>query len=777
MNTNLSFKFAVFVLLVLVLLFASYVTVFERSPLHNFGHHPRNSLLSGFTWNPFRRLARDTDHSSRLPALRSQPPLNLTCTYAIVLYSAPSNAPILTNASNLSDWCIILLTPVEIDSSNQTPQDHSLSSTDAEPADPEFTAVANYSIAYNVVSLDDDRLLSVLPYRTAKHFLDNRNQYSPHQALNTLANIAYLLAVHLGAEKIVDLAHDVQIPNLACLVNVTTQEPTYFSLAESPPSFNPHVFYEPFSVRENRPVPRSWPLGFPVHDIDTSHRASRITSTTVLSIKVSVISALVNIYPDVGFLYATTTSHVPLVFRNRTANIAVPQNSFTPLSSSFTIWKRTSFPTLFRPPSEPTQQSDLLRGHVAQAILHFAGLTVGFVPPVTARLSTTEGGSQPTPEAFDDEAKFANDLQKISVSLSLDNITRLVGPRASFLSIVQAVYKRLHDDSHVNLSDVDAANTWINDMQLIDSVRNITLMTGAITNVPNFSVNTQALKEANVTISNQSKVGRVAVCVSGQVRTLDLQLDDPRFPKRWIQAYTSRPMANLTVAESIQQRLFPKLGTPDVFMVISTREGPHEPRVGNLSVCEPLRPRDGGLLRCVVKAEKEEELLRNDTLWKHFVFKFTHGEKHLDQYPLMQGLLQQLRGIYDCHIEIERHMAETGIEYDWIVRIRPDYYVMDFPSLEQLALDSDGKTVWYANKSVCCCGNEDKFGIGPARLMHAYLQRFAHFQGTAWSSAKIWNAEGYLINFLKNKGIALLEHPAIEMCSVRPVDYSGRSVA
>lgn len=109
---------------------------------------------------------------------------------------------------------------------------------------------------------------------------------------------------------------------------------------------------------------------------------------------------------------------------------------------------------------------------------------------------------------------------------------------------------------------------------------------------------------------------RVAVCVTGQLRTLTLDPKDPSYPKAWGPMSTRYlPEANISVAESIQQNLYPKLVATtstttelDVFMYVSTRErNEHEPKVGNLSACMPLRPRiKNGNLFCHVVREEED---------------------------------------------------------------------------------------------------------------------------------------------------------------------------
>lgn len=251
-----------------------------------------------------------------------------------------------------------------------------------------------------------------------------------------------------------------------------------------------------------------------------------------------------------------------------------------------------------------------------------------------------------------------------------------------------------------------------------------------------------------------------AVCVSGQLRTLTLPLTDEAHTRRWHLMRSTLPFPNQTVAESIQRNLFPKLHDPDVFMTISTREREREPKHGNLSVCEPLRPK-GGHLSCAVPLETPYEQMGNETFWNDFIYQ---------NYVGIQGLLQQLKGMYDCYKQIEKHSIVTGKKYDWIVRLRPDIYIHDFPDIELVnSVQNVYKKVLYANTEACCCGNEDTFGMGRYDVMVPYLERFAHLQhGNIFEKGKTFSAESHLVDYMKERGVTFEQHAMIQTCVVKP---------
>lgn len=258
-------------------------------------------------------------------------------------------------------------------------------------------------------------------------------------------------------------------------------------------------------------------------------------------------------------------------------------------------------------------------------------------------------------------------------------------------------------------------------------------------------------------MTNNSKT---AVCVSGQLRTLTMQTTDENHPKSWGPMRASIPFPNQTVAESIQRNLYPKLNKPDVFMVISTRQTEREPKQGDLSVCEPLRP-EGGYLSCSVPLEKPMESLGNESFWNDFRYP---------NYVGIQGLLQQMKGMYDCYKQIERHSILSGKKYEWIVRLRPDIYVYEFPNIEDLnSVNGIDKKIFNGNRTACCCGNEDSFAIGKYNLMVPFLERLAHLQhGDIFSKGTPFTSESHLLKYMRERGVSLQEHPMIKTCLVKP---------
>jgi len=93
-------------------------------------------------------------------------------------------------------------------------------------------------------------------------------------------------------------------------------------------------------------------------------------------------------------------------------------------------------------------------------------------------------------------------------------------------------------------------------------------------------------------------------------------------------------------AETIHKHLFSALEDYDVFMSVSTLGGAREPAAGDLSACDPLRPRkQGARLFCEVVAERPRPMCAENRVWETFYYP---------DRRLQQGLQQQLYGMYRC---------------------------------------------------------------------------------------------------------------------------------
>jgi len=270
---------------------------------------------------------------------------------------------------------------------------------------------------------------------------------------------------------------------------------------------------------------------------------------------------------------------------------------------------------------------------------------------------------------------------------------------------------------------------------------------------------------------------RVAVCVSGQPRTLNLSLISSLSPMRVDEAalskathpYGQQVAAKFTTADNIQSMFFSSLPAFDVFMYVSTTEDhPALPRVGDTSICEPLRPRDSSNhLLCEVV--RENRLNGTDSpIMNSYVYQADER--------LRQGLLQQLHGMKQCHRMQKEYTARIGVQYSHMVRLRPDnIFLAPFPPLDHLPFISPegNRQVLSGSRTHCCCGNEDWFGIGRMQEMEPYMDRVDALPAYHLSGFNVsdWIAEKFLTDYLERRvrGTQLrLDNPQLQVCVHKP---------
>ena len=275
---------------------------------------------------------------------------------------------------------------------------------------------------------------------------------------------------------------------------------------------------------------------------------------------------------------------------------------------------------------------------------------------------------------------------------------------------------------------------------------------------------------------------RVAVCVTGQPRTLNLSTTDPDFPLTWGSMRNAKgtPMDGGTVAGSIQKNLFTPLEKYgfDVFMYISTPQASKHfrqdnpvryPEPGNCIACEPLRPKNtSNHLFCTVRLELEVRVAMPETFENYY-----YAGEHKKQVQLLHQLQDQLK----CFQQVKAVSKYNNITYSHIARLRPDTQMIEpFPSLETLDFGEPGsRKILYHSKKNCCCGNEDSFSIGTYDVMSTYLSRYNTLQGLPKEIAlkdpeKQWTAENFLVRELARvDNASFVGRDEINACIVKPV--------
>ena len=279
---------------------------------------------------------------------------------------------------------------------------------------------------------------------------------------------------------------------------------------------------------------------------------------------------------------------------------------------------------------------------------------------------------------------------------------------------------------------------------------------------------------------------RVAVLVSGQPRTLTMCLQDELFPKKlqpmltnadvpWLDYEGNQP----PVATSIHKFLYSWLQNFDVFFMISfpgdeQRTLSQEIRKQKADkYCNALRPKNE-THRIFCQARNNDVTMEYT---EEIMGKFVHKGKR----TLENGLLQQLYGLYYVNKMRKEHEKLTGVRYTHIIRLRPDVIIArSFPSVASLDFGSSAApNILYAS-DLCCCGNQDWFGIGTSEVMNYYFDRilmlFQTFDRRWQEGLKVWTAEAFLEQILKSQQNAtLVPEDRIVACIIKPISRKGGS--
>jgi len=281
--------------------------------------------------------------------------------------------------------------------------------------------------------------------------------------------------------------------------------------------------------------------------------------------------------------------------------------------------------------------------------------------------------------------------------------------------------------------------------------------------------------------THSSRKSRTAVCISGQIRTLYKGPGDPTWPphnkyKIHSKKYDVVHMKGSSVADTIRRNLFGSLQDFDVYMPIFTKGGPREPKVNDTSVCNGLLPnKSGSNMFCEVEAEMPLVHFEQYGIWKQYYYR-----KNKD---LQQGLLQQLHGMHRCSVMIRRNMIQSGVEYDYVIRLRPDMAVHELlPPIASLVTSKN--IIRYVDESICCCGNVDWFAVGHSTAMLPYLERYTALQNFGhgvlarphWPSGKSWTAEGFLVRYMRIYfNVSLRPDKRLYGCIVKPTTRGAPS--
>jgi hypothetical protein len=132
---------------------------------------------------------------------------------------------------------------------------------------------------------------------------------------------------------------------------------------------------------------------------------------------------------------------------------------------------------------------------------------------------------------------------------------------------------------------------------------------------------------------------------------------------------------------------------------------------------------------------------------------------------------------------IWQHTIQNNIEYKYVMRLRPDMGVFaPLPTSNIATFLNDRLVIRVVDRALCCCGNEDWFGIGHFEAMMPYLERiyqlqdimYEHLKDLGWS----WTAESFLVDYMqKHFNVQIKGDLPIAGCIVKPTNRVNPSDA
>lgn len=223
-------------------------------------------------------------------------------------------------------------------------------------------------------------------------------------------NIGYLDAIRKGAIAILDTDDDnFPHPRLWNEILERTDGMAYQSPSETSPVYRNVYTY--FSQSE---IP-FWPRGFPLSELLSPTSALGLDSLQAQTNEdqVAVWQGMVDQDPDIDAIHRLLYAECPS-FENK-PKLILGRNNLCPFNSQNTLWKLPiAFPLLYLPSTVSFRFTDILRGYVAQIILHAHDLHLGF----TRATATQERNQHDIMKDFASETSMYLQTTEIVESLS-----------------------------------------------------------------------------------------------------------------------------------------------------------------------------------------------------------------------------------------------------------------------------------------------------------------------------------------------------------------------
>ena len=250
--------------------------------------------------------------------------------------------------------------------------------------------------------------------------------------------LGYLLAIKRGATSIIDTDDDnfpesnFFFPPMEGNFNLTQKNLGWV---------NVYKFFSEENI---------WPRGLPLEEIKSKFDVNLQSEGT----KIGIWQSLADGDTDVDAIYRLVfDKHVKF---SPNISVVLKEGTYSPFNSQSTKFSEIAYPLLYLPSTVTFRFTDILRGIVAQPILHCLNLKIGFTSPIFHQ----ERNAHNYLSDFESEVPmYLNSKRALSV------VSNVVSAQNSISSNLVTAYKALTNEGIVDSSELELLNAWLEDLQ------------------------------------------------------------------------------------------------------------------------------------------------------------------------------------------------------------------------------------------------------------------------------------------------------------------------
>ncbi len=269
----------------------------------------------------------------------------------------------------------------------------------------------------------------------------------------TRKNLAYLYAIKAGASRIIDTDDD-NFPYKNIWNTLLSNNFVIKTLQTSQERVDKNI-YTYFS---NMDFP-FWPRGFPLNKLldDSSIINNDDVSEAQNEKSIGLWQCMVDGDPDIDAIHRLIFKNTPNFIRKNP--VLFPYNNFCAFNSQNTLWLRKAlFPLLYLPSTVSFRFTDILRGYVAQTIMHAKNIKWGFFESS----SFQERNEHDIMNDFDSETLMYNQMSKI-----LDILNSSISSSDSIETNLITCYEILYKKGIIQRNELNIVKLWLKDLSSI----------------------------------------------------------------------------------------------------------------------------------------------------------------------------------------------------------------------------------------------------------------------------------------------------------------------